>query len=524
MRRLSGIFACLTFLWLLAPASAQIPGGGVSQSGSVTPNNCTKWIGNGLIGDAGTTCGGTGSPGGSNTQLQYNNSGSFGGITGATTNGTSVTLTSPTFITPALGTPASGVATNLTGTASGLTAGNVTGGAIQPLSGTSATVAGMTAGAAVSDTDLFYSGQSSGTTDRKVTGAQVKTYANTSAVRATTTTSEALANSDQNKLVTFSNAGAVACTIAQAGSGGNFAAGWAVSLKNLGAGTVTCTPTTSTVDGAANFTLTTGQGVDLYSDGTNYFTQPGKGGGGTVTTTGSPANGNLTQFSGASSITNGNLSGDCTTSGTLATTCPGPHPGYIASNYYLPVSSQIFGTTSAATANRILCYYAFVPQVITINTVGLGFVAAGSSNSQAALYKSASGRPGALIDKTGNILNTGANSFVTGALGGSQQIGPGTANGQNIWWCTNQNDSTVTYRGLAGSGGIFGSFYQGSATLGTTMTQGGITPASIRCDGAACNGGSSTFNTWPATLAGTTWTDVTGNNTALVAFQVLSVP
>ncbi len=34
-----------------------------------------------------------GSPGGSNTQLQYNNSGSFGGISGATTNGTSVTYT-----------------------------------------------------------------------------------------------------------------------------------------------------------------------------------------------------------------------------------------------------------------------------------------------------------------------------------------------------------------------------------------------------------------------------------------------
>lgn len=43
-------------------------------------------------------------------------------------------------------------------------------------------------------------------------------------------------------------------------------------------------------------------------------------GGGGVTTTGSPANGNLTKFSGASTITNGDLSGDVTTSGTLATT------------------------------------------------------------------------------------------------------------------------------------------------------------------------------------------------------------
>lgn len=43
-------------------------------------------------------------------------------------------------------------------------------------------------------------------------------------------------------------------------------------------------------------------------------------GSGTVTTTGSPTSGNLTKFSGASSITNGDLSGDVTTSGTLTTT------------------------------------------------------------------------------------------------------------------------------------------------------------------------------------------------------------
>lgn len=46
----------------------------------------------------------------------------------------------------------------------------------------------------------------------------------------------------------------------------------------------------------------------------------GAGGGGTVTVTGSPSNGNLTKFSGATSITNGNLSGDVTTTNTLTTT------------------------------------------------------------------------------------------------------------------------------------------------------------------------------------------------------------
>ncbi len=41
---------------------------------------------------------------------------------------------------------------------------------------------------------------------------------------------------------------------------------------------------------------------------------------GAITVTGSPASGNLTKFSGTASITNGDLSGDITTTGTLATT------------------------------------------------------------------------------------------------------------------------------------------------------------------------------------------------------------
>lgn len=54
--------------------------------------------------------GGGGTPGGSTTQVQYNNAGEFGGITGATTNGTALTL-----VAPVLGTPASATLTNATG-------------------------------------------------------------------------------------------------------------------------------------------------------------------------------------------------------------------------------------------------------------------------------------------------------------------------------------------------------------------------------------------------------------------------
>lgn len=54
--------------------------------------------------------GGGGSPGGSTGQLQFNNVGGFGGISGATSDGTTITL-----VAPILGTPASGNLANTTG-------------------------------------------------------------------------------------------------------------------------------------------------------------------------------------------------------------------------------------------------------------------------------------------------------------------------------------------------------------------------------------------------------------------------
>jgi hypothetical protein len=83
-------------------------------------------------------------------------------------------------------------------------------------------------------------------------------------------TSHPILSSYRSKLVTFSNAAAVAASLAQAGV--SFPDGWFTDVKNLGAGTVTITPTTSTIDGAASLALTTGQSCRIVSDGTNYRT------------------------------------------------------------------------------------------------------------------------------------------------------------------------------------------------------------------------------------------------------------
>jgi hypothetical protein len=110
------------------------------------------------------------------------------------------------------------------------------------------------------------------------------TYGKTNGVNAQTGTTYTVLNADAGKLITFSNAAAIAVTLPQAGTA-NFApgnAGSIFSVLNLGAGTVTITPTTSTINGNATLILPTGQAAVIYSDGTNYQVQVGGGGYGIV--------------------------------------------------------------------------------------------------------------------------------------------------------------------------------------------------------------------------------------------------
>jgi hypothetical protein len=101
-----------------------------------------------------------------------------------------------------------------------------------------------------------------------------------SAVNAQTGTTYTVLDTDRGKLVTHSNGAAIAVILPQAGAGSAFIDGWFYDVQNRGAGTVTITPATSTIDGAASLALTTGQGTRIFSNGTNYFTQRGMTGGG----------------------------------------------------------------------------------------------------------------------------------------------------------------------------------------------------------------------------------------------------
>ena len=100
-------------------------------------------------------------------------------------------------------------------------------------------------------------------------------------VRAVTATSDTILATDCGGLVTYNNASAVAVALPQAGLGGNFLAGCPITVRNYGAGTVTITPSTSTINnGAGSLAVSQNVGVEIVSDGTNYQMGPGGGSGG----------------------------------------------------------------------------------------------------------------------------------------------------------------------------------------------------------------------------------------------------
>jgi hypothetical protein len=139
--------------------------------------------------------------------------------------------------------------------------------------------------------------------------AGTKTYIGAELTNLQTGTTYTVVAADRAKLVSFNNASSVAVTVPQAGTTG-FPNGFVIHMQNRGAGTVTITPTTSTIDGAANLAITQGQGVEIVSDGTNYYTMRGIGGGGgssfsTITVTGGA--GTLATFTGGAATSTNNL-------------------------------------------------------------------------------------------------------------------------------------------------------------------------------------------------------------------------
>jgi hypothetical protein len=53
---IAGAISALLVVGMSNQTMAQLPGGGVTVQGSVTPNNCVEWVNSSTIKDAGKTC------------------------------------------------------------------------------------------------------------------------------------------------------------------------------------------------------------------------------------------------------------------------------------------------------------------------------------------------------------------------------------------------------------------------------------------------------------------------------------
>lgn len=119
-------------------------------------------------------------------------------------------------------------------------------------------------------------------------------------IDARTTTTEAVAATDRGEVITLSNAGAIALSLIQAGTS------FATNNLNfgacaIGAGAVTLTPATSTINGGATLVIPANRCAYVYSDNSNYYASETPYGNNFPS--GTPAESSITGSTAATSIT-----------------------------------------------------------------------------------------------------------------------------------------------------------------------------------------------------------------------------
>lgn len=217
---------------------------------------------------------------------------------------------------------------------------------------------------------------------------------------------------DNSKILTFASASPVTLTLPATPPGDT----WNVFVQNTGAGAVTVDPNGRNLDGSgSSVALSTGEGVYISTDGTDYFTERGMGGGGstiTLETNGTP-NGlqTLLNLIAAANVT-------ITDDGT-----GGIHFSIVPPvTLSAAISAAILTLTQSATtgSGAALVATSSTPTGTTITVTSTGTLGNGVDSTQtgsgAAIKGTATNGVGVVGLATG-ILATGVQAQATGAVG-----------------------------------------------------------------------------------------------------------
>lgn len=212
----------------------------------------------------------------------------------------------------------------------------------------------------------------------------------------------------------------------------------------------------------------------------------GSSGNGTVTTTGTPASGNLAEFSGSTSITNGNLSGDVTTSGTLATTISSgavtnPKMANMNAHTYKGNNTGSAGSPADITNTQLTAD-------LNLATASLQGLIPALNDAQIVVGKTGSNVQAVSVSGDGTLSDTGALTVTKTngtAFGGLATLAPGTQG--NIPYSNGTNWTTSE---------VLGSSWTGTGVaLGATATASGTGSIAI-------GGGTGSANSASATAIG----------------------
>jgi hypothetical protein len=315
----------------------------------------------------------------------------------------------------------------------------------------------------------------------QISGSQMRVVTN-----AQTGISYTVVPSDCGKLLSLSNSAAVAVTIPQAGATGLPSGCW-IDIRNAGPGAANFIATGTQIDGAAGFTLTTNQGVRLFSSGTTYITQRGQGGAGggalTIEYNGTPIG--LPRQT-INFVSAGGVANVLTDTGTAINVSQGTDPNVIPTKASLQsaAATTVTVTSSSATTyvgsvtpalatytGAILTWTpgtSCTPGPVTINLNGLGAVpvveASGATNPVAADCAAANIDTIAYDGARFRIIGGGASLVNATGATGAIQSNNGTG-GLQATSLADNGTTVATYEPLSAGGFTSTANVQGTLSL-----------------------------------------------------------